>query len=411
MRPSKKIAVIDLSFDQKIIAKYRMGKRNPFWLPTMIFYKSAEPFFLNPRLIQGWLSLSLPTQHFFFLLLKNIENSLGSPLGSGGNVPWPPEKALFWIRREIKSEDPLYLPWLKRIESVLSSKLAPDRINLLLGFPRSRSSFERPHPPARIVTFPLSSIGKEIDRRTGGDSRKDKGIRPQFERDKGKQLEPLNQRAFFGNNKLYRKAFRLLTKIEIANPGIPLAAGDKEPNLSEGFHIHPFTIGLQPSLFGNRVALKTGHDSRTDKPNRRQPEWKKSRLPEKFLTSASLVKRVPEKHLFPFALLESLSKVQIHIPGHVKSETSDMASHERSTGYGAENQAYFFRKQVFDREIESLKKSMAMTRKALEEGERHRSSADEMDILRHINIHHLADQVYRSIERRITVDRERRGIY
>jgi hypothetical protein len=164
-------------------------------------------------------------------------------------------------------------------------------------------------------------------------------------------------------------------------------------------------------LFRNRVALKTGHDSRTDKPNRRQPEWEKSTLPEKFLTGASLIKGVPEKHLFPFALMESLSKVQIHTPGHVKFETSDMASHERRTGYGAEDQTYFFRKQVFDREIESLKKSVAMTQKTLEEGERHRSSADEMDIMRHINIHHLADQVYRSIERRITVDRERRGIY
>jgi hypothetical protein len=400
LRPSKKMAVTDLSFNHKILAKYRMGRRNPFWLPMMIFYKSAEPFFLNQRLIQGWLPLSLYTKHFFFLLLKSIQDGHGLPLGTTvekitpgsflGRVTPLLEKVLFWIQRGSKPRDPFYLPWLKRIESVLSSEWMPDRISLLLGSPTSPPMMRTLHPPL---------IGKGIDLRTGSDSRMDKWIRPQPEK------------VFSGNSGLNRKMSRPLPKSEPVYEGIPLSPGDKMVALSGvGSRIPPVTIGFYPSLIRNWVPLKEGHDSRTEV-TRSQSQRRRSRLPDQFFIETSPTNRVYEKHSFPLALMESLSQAQIHIPSHRRKQTSDTAISERRTGYGADERDYFFRRQGLHPEIESLKKSVAMTQKALEERERRRSSSDEMEIMRHINIHHLADQVYRSIERRITIDRERRGIY
>ncbi len=286
-----------------------------------------------------------------------------------GKVTQPLEKALFWIRRESKPGDPFNLPWLKWM---------PERIRLLLGSLAS---------PAMIGTLPRPSIGKGIDPRMGSDSRKDKGLRPQPEKPKGKKRDPLVQ-------------------------GVPLSPGDKMVAFGrEGSRIPPVTFGFYPSSIRNRVPLKKGHDSGPDRVMRSQSQRRRSKPPDQFLIETSPIHRVYEKHLFSLALMESLSRAQIHIPSSRKMQISDIASSPRRTGYGADERDYFFRKQDLHPEIESLKKSVAMTQKVLEERERRPNPLHELDIMGHINIHHLADQVYRSMERRITVDRERRGIY
>lgn len=406
MPPSKKIAVTDLSFNQKIQAKYRMGRRNLFSLPVMIFSKNAEPFFLKQRLIQGWLSLFLHANHFFFLLWKSIPANRGLSLGDpvaritpgsflGRGSP-PLEKLLFWIRREIKSEDPFDLSWLKRIESVLSSQWATSPIPSRRQSPRSPFSSEpfRSSSLRTILRHPL--MGKGLDARTAPGSRTDPMISSQLEKDEGSHFDPLPEKGWPGNRGLYRKTFRPLPKGEPLYPGIPIPA---------------ITVALPSSLIGNRVPLKTDYDSRTDRGMRSKPPSRSSWLPDPFLIEALPSKWGHEKHLFPFTLRESLSRTQIHIPSHGKIPAADMASFNRRTGYGVEEQGYFFRKESLAQEIESLKKSVAMTQKVLEERERLPYPSNEPDLKGPINIHHLADQVYRSIERRITVDRERRGIY
>jgi hypothetical protein len=404
LRPSKKMAFTDLSFNHKILAKYRMGKRNPFWLPLMIFYKSIEPFFLNQRLIQGWLPLPLYVKQSYFPLVKSIQDGPGLSLGDAvekiipgsflGRVTQLLEKVLFWIRRESKPRDPFYPPWLERILSVLSSEWMPAKTRLLLGSPTSPSMIRTLHPPL---------IGKGIDLRTGSDSRMDQWIRPRPETNKGKQLDSLNEEIFSRTSGLNGTMSRPLPKSEPVDRGIPPSPGDKMAAFIEvGSRIPPISESY-PSFIRPQVPL-------TGKMMGSQSQGRRNRLHDQFFIETSPANRVYEKHLLPLALFESLSQAQVHIPSHRAKQTSTALS-ARRTGYGADERDYFFRREGLHPEIESLKKSVAVTQKALEERERRRLSSDEMQVMRSINIHHLANQVYRSIERRIAIDRERRGIY
>jgi len=71
---------------------------------------------------------------------------------------------------------------------------------------------------------------------------------------------------------------------------------------------------------------------------------------------------------------------------------------------------YFHKRQNIEREVEEIKKIIVETKEAVAEKSRSVSFPDEIDIKRHLDINRISDQVYQNMERRIRMERERRGL-
>jgi hypothetical protein len=71
---------------------------------------------------------------------------------------------------------------------------------------------------------------------------------------------------------------------------------------------------------------------------------------------------------------------------------------------------YFHKRQSIEREVEDIKKIIVETKEAVTEKTRSANFPDEIDIRRHLDINRISDQVYQNMERRIRMERERRGL-
>jgi hypothetical protein len=71
---------------------------------------------------------------------------------------------------------------------------------------------------------------------------------------------------------------------------------------------------------------------------------------------------------------------------------------------------YFHKRQNIEQEVEEIKKIIVETKEAVVEKSPSVNFPSEMDIKRHLDINRISDQVYQNIERRIRMEKERRGL-
>lgn len=71
---------------------------------------------------------------------------------------------------------------------------------------------------------------------------------------------------------------------------------------------------------------------------------------------------------------------------------------------------YFHKRQSVEQEVEEIKKIIVETKEMVTEKSPSSDFPNEADIKRHLDIDRLSDQVYQNIERRIRMERERRGL-
>ena len=71
---------------------------------------------------------------------------------------------------------------------------------------------------------------------------------------------------------------------------------------------------------------------------------------------------------------------------------------------------YFHKRQNIEQEVEEIKRIVVETKEALAVKSTSTNYPGEMDIKRHLDINRISDQVYQNIERRVRMERERRGL-
>jgi hypothetical protein len=71
---------------------------------------------------------------------------------------------------------------------------------------------------------------------------------------------------------------------------------------------------------------------------------------------------------------------------------------------------YFHRRLGIEQEVEEIKKIVVEMKETVSEKSTTANFPSEMDIKRHLDINRISDQVYQNIERRIRMERERRGL-
>lgn len=84
---------------------------------------------------------------------------------------------------------------------------------------------------------------------------------------------------------------------------------------------------------------------------------------------------------------------------------------QRRTAFETNGENFYFHKQPkIEEEIEEIKKIVVETKGEVTEKSKSSYFPGDMDIKRHLDINGISDQVYQNIERRIRVERERRGL-
>ena len=90
---------------------------------------------------------------------------------------------------------------------------------------------------------------------------------------------------------------------------------------------------------------------------------------------------------------------------------NSIAAHGK-TSFEAGNEDFYFNNQPkIEQEFKEIKKIVAETKEAVAERFSTTRSPVDIDIKRHLDMGRLTDQVYQMLERKIEIERERRGLY
>ncbi len=107
------------------------------------------------------------------------------------------------------------------------------------------------------------------------------------------------------------------------------------------------------------------------------------------------------------------SWMQINKPHmrNIESSASDsMTFQRRAVLHENSEDFYFHKRQNIEREVEEIKRVIVETKEAVVEKSQPVNFPNEMDMKRHLDINRISDHVYQNIERRIRMERERRGM-
>lgn len=83
---------------------------------------------------------------------------------------------------------------------------------------------------------------------------------------------------------------------------------------------------------------------------------------------------------------------------------------QNESEYSPINSFYFHNQQKIEHEVEKIKKAMFETKEAFRQINHYSPRDIKMAIKQYVDINHISDQVYQNIERRIRLERERRGL-
>ncbi|HWP92879.1 MAG TPA: hypothetical protein VNN20_11870 [Thermodesulfobacteriota bacterium] len=95
----------------------------------------------------------------------------------------------------------------------------------------------------------------------------------------------------------------------------------------------------------------------------------------------------------------------------VRSSASNSMPGWRRTVFNKDSENFYFHmRQNIEQEVEEIKKIVVETKEAVAVNSKSTNYPGEMDIKRHLDINRISDQVYQNIERRVRMERERRGL-
>ena len=90
---------------------------------------------------------------------------------------------------------------------------------------------------------------------------------------------------------------------------------------------------------------------------------------------------------------------------------NSLAAHRRTLFKAESEDLYFYHQNKIDQEIKEIKKIVVETKDAVKEKSLSSYSPMDIEIKRHLDLSRLTDQVYQMLERKIEIERERRGLY
>lgn len=97
--------------------------------------------------------------------------------------------------------------------------------------------------------------------------------------------------------------------------------------------------------------------------------------------------------------------------GNKESNASDSVISWKRTVFDKDiEDFYFHRRQNIEQEVEEIKRIVVETKEAVVEKSTSTNYPGEMDVKRNFDINRISDQVYQNIERRVRMERERRGL-
>lgn len=91
--------------------------------------------------------------------------------------------------------------------------------------------------------------------------------------------------------------------------------------------------------------------------------------------------------------------------------TNSITPHRRTPFKAESEDIYFYHQTKIDQEIKEIKKIVVETKDAVKEKSLSSYSPMDIEIKRHLDLSRLTDQVYQMLERKIEIERERRGLY
>lgn len=358
------------NFHQKIIRKYQTGKIKAFRLPTMIFYKKKENFLPRKLIMKLLLQIHIVDKNILSSLNVKTISALREMI-SGSKT----ENTLQSILRQnnilnVNNETNIFLKALKIPGSYqLTSRTFPIRhiyTSRILKVPFLKSLFvesETITKGSNKIIKPLILISKTTvhNQVTHTFSSDISVLNPQIS-DHGNQIQVINiQRPEVRNT--FDRVNNSVHSIIIENEGI-----NKCQTLFE--HQQPSILPRSNLLFKNiTVSL-----------NRLFPEnsnWAPTNKP----------------------LIKNYSSAW-----HIESSFP-----RRKFTYEADGERLHFSNQrSIEKEIEDIKNIILETRKSVLE--KSALTLGETDIKRYIDINRISTQVYQDIERRIRMERERRGM-
>lgn len=363
-KKQKCIALSGANFHRTIMEKYQMSKSNPFKFPMMLFLKNVRPDFLSQNNIDILLKLYFDHVHFV------------SPSISNG----------------IKSIQQL-LSWFKVEKLLLQSTINPDviqrNISMLSRFSLRTKLYsfraERGATPILLKWYQLGSSQLQEMRKKAIDHAIKRHSFTQKESEK--KYLPLLRR----NLPLIPSIFNLFPKgtFDETSPNrttiYKIFARDHKRAKFAGHFPYasfiPARAGIQSVLL-HKAPMDSGF--RSGSPG--MTGWRKPSCDHK---------QIFTNHV------------------HRGPKTTDAVSPpiQRTSATNTNLENFSFRRpRQIEQEIEEIKKIALETKKALSEKSLAPHSVQTMDLKRHLDINHLSDQVYHNIERRIRMERERRGL-
>ena len=101
-----------------------------------------------------------------------------------------------------------------------------------------------------------------------------------------------------------------------------------------------------------------------------------------------------------------------HYHYHFGSNAANSITPHTRTPFKAESEdIYFYHQTKIDQEIKEIKKIVVETKDAVKEKSLSSYSPMDIEIRQHLDLSCLTDQVYQMLERKIEIERERRGLY
>ncbi len=348
----KTITLSDTCFHQRVLQKYRNVKRNPFRLPLMIFYKNRG-YVLSQRInTEILLRFYHHDQRSSSVIIKEVQDMrrLISWFGDQKTRPQSMLKPVFL--KSIRSMNKI-LPGIQQETASRLFPIAHNPVNTI-----SEVSF---------IQSVLSRTGKMLPSLTKAVSQSSSKTRAAFYPQAAYNLSlpdgATNRQRLSPGNFVQILKPQIYTILSQENS---LLNNKSLFNINKVSYIKTFqdwTISNKP--FIKHYQYNSGSDFAVPVTSRRRPLFNSS-----------------DETLYPLG--------KKALPGF-------------------SNEIFFRNQQKIEQEFEEIKKIMVETKEWVA-GRPVATHSIDTDKKKHLDINHISDQVYQNIERRIRIERDRRGV-
>jgi hypothetical protein len=448
MNANVEMIISDSCFCRQIINKYKQGQRNSFGLPLMIFRKKAGRILGHNIHMNILLQLNpVDGKIVFSSILKSVQNMQGlfSWFGSEKCILQPIARSAMIKGFTCVNK---VLPHISN-ESASQSPSAKDvSVGGVIYIRSIPSVFSRPEnmiPPLKTtgkVRRPLLKIAKAVSHlhadfkelssnftviRQGYNTT---GIFQMINFDglvkiSRQKIQP-QLAAYKTKHSIYMSWLKLSTWTFYEN--INFQTGKRRRFSIKGIEggypsspeemtgkIFPAFEYLSPAILSQVDFLL---NKRTNEVSQNLVTGNKSFIKHhQYITGGALLFAPWEKRLFESLQLKKPMGQNLKInerkqsAGRINNETANPIVGPVNTVFKAESENFYFHSQrMIEKELNEIKKNIVETKEAVKEKFIADRSSMDMDIKQYLDINRLSDQVYRNIEQRIRIERERRGL-